>query len=137
MRYFEDLQHSKDCGAISVSERWYHEYYPQKYSLFIKGSIEEELADIVIRILDFAYEKFGDNVWSESYENAIPNISLSFTENAWLLLRNIIDGSSSGLHSSIAFVERWSFSLGIDLWWHVEAKMKYNETRFYKHDKKY
>jgi NTP pyrophosphatase (non-canonical NTP hydrolase) len=60
------------------------EFYPQyDYETFIRGRVEEELADAIIRICDIA-----------------------------------------GIYE-------------IDLDWHVKAKMAYNETRPYKHGKKY
>jgi len=57
--------------------------YPEEYETYIKGSVEEEIADAIIRLCDIA-----------------------------------------GIYN-------------IDLDWHVKAKMAYNETRPYKHGKKY
>lgn len=39
--------------------------------------------------------------------------------------------------SGIVAVEIMAAAYGIDLWWHVEAKMRYNYNRPYKHGKKY
>jgi NTP pyrophosphatase (non-canonical NTP hydrolase) len=58
-------------------------YSQHGYGIFFRGSVEEVLADVIIRICDIA-----------------------------------------GI-------------FGIDLDWHVKAKMAYNETRPYKHGKKY
>jgi len=57
--------------------------FPEVYKNYIKGTFDEEMADIVIRVLDFCAFK------------------------------------------------------GIDLESHIEAKMKYNSMREYKHGKKY
>ena len=54
-----------------------------EYEVYVKGTVEEEIADAVIRLCDIA------GIW------------------------------------------------GINLDWHVKAKMVYNETRPYKHGKKY
>jgi NTP pyrophosphatase (non-canonical NTP hydrolase) len=70
----------KWAGSMFLEERGLD---PVRYDLYIRGTVEEEIADAVIRLLDFA-----------------------------------------GVY-------------GIDLDWHVAAKMAYNKTRPSKHGKKY
>lgn len=108
------------------------------YEDYIKGSVEEEFADICIRIFDFAYEKYGETIklsWIE-YSNSEQT---TFTERAfalaWWVTRYTI--KQDDLSFTIRFMYAWAKSLDIDLDWHIEAKMRYNSLRPYKHGKSY
>ena len=109
------------------------------YELCVKGTLEEEFADIVIRILDYAYEVYGDSmVWASMPTNKIK--SLTFTESAFSLIRFVTDKDYSvvGISLLVIFMYDWAEAMGIDLDYHIEAKMKYNECRQYRHGgKKY
>ena len=110
------------------------------YNGNVKNSVEEELADIVIRLLDMAYEIHGEN------EEYIPDRFIGthfhknspFIVNAWNFVRYILDFGWIEINDSIRFIYDWAEYLGIDLDQHIEWKMRYNSLRDYKHGgKKY
>ena len=114
--------------------------FKEMYKRYIKGSIEEEFADVVIRVLDMAQEVHGDRMrwlgyypWGQVYHE-----DKSFIENAWYFIREILNWGTMNISDSVSFMFDWAQDLGIDLWQHIEWKMKYNELRPYKHGgKKY
>ena len=122
-------------GDIGLTERWYQDWFPVYYNEYIKGSIDEEFADICIRIFDFAFEKFGEGMkwwcYSMDFERR------SFTETAHRFIPGVLNSDTMNLSESIAFMYEWAKYLGIDLDFHIEAKMRYNESRPYKHGKAY
>lgn len=102
----------------------------------IKSTIEDEFADVVIRLLDFAYEKFGEKmVWSEYFPET-PH-SRSVTENAWYLVKHVMGGDEMDIMSAIHYMYAWADTLGIELERHILMKMKYNVERPYLHGKEY
>jgi len=113
------------------------------YDNFIKGSVEEELADICIRLFDFAGEK-GYKI-ERTDEGVTRNLLLGlfattpFAENAFELCKHLTLAPVNPvtIQACILFVELWAKSLDIDLEWHIEQKMKYNESRPKMHGKKY
>ena len=113
-------------------------YWKVCYSDFIKGSLEEEFADIVIRILDFANEKFGDSMEWQEWNVRKVSSKTTFTEKAFSLLRWMTN-ENIGMSEITLFVQymySWSESLEIDLDWHIDAKMRYNDMRGYRHGNK-
>ena len=116
------------------------ECFKEMYKRYIKGSIEEEFADVVIRVLDMAQEVHGDRMrwlgyypWGQVYHE-----DKSFIENAWYFIREILNWGTMNISDCVSFMVDWEQHLGIDLWQHIEWKMKYNELRPYKHGgKKY
>lgn len=111
------------------------------YDEYIKGSVEEELADACIRLFDLAglqecdleivpivqlcHDKYSDKSFTESVYNIIKYyITDNFFEGCVLDILNEI----------FAFCRERK----IDISWHIQEKMKYNELRPYKHgNKKY
>lgn len=110
------------------------------FKKYIKGCVEEELADVVIRCLSFAghrgwdLQDIPDNVYDTSATEKYIG-DLTFAEIAFGICGNIFLAGNGRktvegvLWTTIAYCH-WR---GIDLWWHVEQKMRYNELRPYKH----
>ena len=116
------------------------ECFKEMYKRYIKGSIEEEFADVVIRVLDMAQEVHGDRMrWQGYYPwGQVYHEDKSFIENAWYFIREVLNWGTMNISDSVSFMFDWAQDLGIDLWQHIEWKMKYNELRPYKHGgKKY
>lgn len=115
-------------------------YFKACYKDYIKGSIEEEFADVVIRVLDMAQEVHGDKMrWLGYYPyGQVYHENESFIENAWYFIREVLNWGTMNISDCVSFMFDWAQHLGIDLWQHIEWKMKYNELRPYKHGgKKY
>jgi len=109
----------------------------------IKDTIEDEIADAAIRILDWCYvSRIYINPFYES------ELSENFSENllsATKLICNSHKYEDEGYKSSLEFELNRSLGLmfkiseqqGFDLYRHIELKMKYNATRERLHGKKY
>ena len=107
------------------------------FGIFIKSSLEDEFADICIRIFDFAYERYGEDMMWLNFDTIRICKGWSFTETAHYFLFRILGTSTIRLSAAILFMYEWAKILDIDLDWHIEMKMKYNESRTMKHGKKY
>jgi NTP pyrophosphatase (non-canonical NTP hydrolase) len=126
----------KMTSAPPEDLQWFQGWYQE----WVKGTIEEEFADVVIRVLDMAQEAHGDRMrwlgyypWGQVYHE-----DKSFIENSWYFIREILNWGTMNISDSVSFMFDWAQDLGIDLWQHIEWKMKYNELRPYKHGgKKY
>ena len=116
------------------------ECFKEMYKRYIKGSIEEEFADVVIRILDMTQEIYGERInWIGDYPcGEVFHEEKSFIENAWCFIRRVLNWGTMNISDSVSFMFDWAHHLDIDLWQHIEWKTKYNELRPYKHGgKKY
>lgn len=124
--------------------------FSARYEWNIKDSLEDELSDIVIRLLDFAGLK--------KYELDIASIDHVVSNNALLafsvyklpgmlfsMIGTLSDAFDEGiLGSCVSMVinilsdcfEKMTGS-DKDLWWFVDQKMKYNELRPMLNGKKY
>jgi NTP pyrophosphatase (non-canonical NTP hydrolase) len=109
------------------------------FKALVKDTVEDEMADALIRILDYAQHK--GLVFTEAYSfDAIPVINESFAANCFVALCEITDNPNMAKHS-IGYMIRRIIGIcdeyNIDICFHVEAKMKYNATRPIKHGKAY
>lgn len=118
------------------------------FETFIKDSFEDEMADTCIRLYDTA-GTFGvtfdkedlDIDMHEEYEKYYTHLSL--TEKAFALcgvLLKVIGGEENVkdvIGSSLYLLELMADEMHIDLFWFIERKMEYNETRKKLHGKKY
>lgn len=118
----------------------YEQYFVGWYNEWVKGTIDEEFADIVIRLLDMTYEIYGQ-VAFEVFTNASVykfDPDKGFAESAYRFVRCNIGVSVFDIVGSIEYMFAWAENLGIDLDQHIEWKMRYNSLRDYKHGgKKY
>lgn len=113
------------------------------YQNFVKGTVEEEFSDIVIRLLDMGADLY-EIEWA-NYDELIRAFGVvffkrdaSFVENAWIFVRHQLGVVPHDVLKSIQFIYMWAEHLGIDLDQHIEWKMRYNALRDYKHGgKKY
>lgn len=110
------------------------------YEVHIKGSIEDEMADIAIRLADLAgalgldFDKMNRCKYHRAFDK------FTFTENAFALTKGL-SRSNISIERRILFgldyVFNWAESMNIDLWFFIEQKMKYNALRPALHGKKY
>ena len=110
------------------------------FKKYIKGCVEEELADVVIRCLSFAGHRGWDlqhaldDLLSTSEADEIYGDE-TFAEVAYYACSGIIMAidQEKVVHSVLGDVVSYCNYKGIDIDWHVEQKMRYNELRPYKH----
>jgi len=106
----------------------------------IKDTVEDECADIAIRIFDMsgAMHIDFDHVKKVDYYRDFNHFA--FTENAFALTKGLAKENISIIKRiafALQFLDEWSRSLGFSLERHIKLKMAYNETRSIRHGKKY
>lgn len=100
----------------------------------IKDTFGDELADTVIRICDYmGYRKLScseeERVFIGIHEDSIGSLCNKIA--SMILVNNY------GFDNCLYYIERYCKINGIPLEKHIEAKMKYNKSRPYKHGKNY
>ena len=130
------------------SDAEYAEYVNKCFVEHIKDTVEDELADVCIRLFDICgcfqidILKPSDGM-REDWERLFGEHS--FTECAYTVVR-LLSGCHTGCYASklstnigsaLYFIEYWSEKLGIDLDWHIDMKQRYNDGRERLHGKKY
>lgn len=112
--------------------------FEDNFEQYIKDTVEDEIADVVIRLLDFAGMKDYNLVIIEITSIALGMIRKSFTEYSLPGILFRLNASLCKNNTEIAIcvaINFISYSFGVmtgsdkDLWWFVEQKMKYNELR--------
>ena len=139
-----------DKKGTIFDERTFHyqnKYFAENFETYIKDCVEDELADAVIRLLDLAGLR---NISIDDFpEEAIYGASEScvgetFTESIYAIstlpIRHFYKYNYS-FENQIGHMLLSIFGLAkhlnIDLLWHVNQKMRYNELRENKHGKRY
>lgn len=114
----------------------YDKAYRDTFEYCLKDSVEEELADVCIRLLDLA----GLRNCELLYMDSLYIEEISFTEFSYMFCSFITNPDKSQkdwlkLHISCSLgrIFSWCRAKNIDIAWHIEQKIKYNELRPYKH----
>lgn len=106
----------------------------------IKDSVEDELADACIRMLDLAGLR-GYDLDSFDYEGSDTEdySDMTFTESMFRICVYVTDNFyKDELYILLNEIFAFCRDRNIDIFWHIKQKMKYNELRPYKHgDKNY
>ncbi len=116
------------------------EHFKHCYDVLMKDTVEDELADSFIRMLSFYghanvyldvafFEKQPLEMMVGFMDNK------SFAEQIYTIVHSIV--SVEDYMCAITRLLALAIIHDIDLLWHVEQKMNYNELRPYKHGKKY
>lgn len=122
--------------------------YAQAFLRMVKDTVEDELADAVIRLLDLLgclldgrelQARQVNRVNSVYGEDGIPPM---LTDALYPIVATLCEADADcdttmGILYAIKSLEHLCDHLGIDLMTHIELKMKYNETRPALHGKKY
>lgn len=130
-------------GSIT-DEQW----FPLAFQASIKDTFEDEIADVVIRILDWcSYDKIDIDerllkISRISFsKNLYKNIGESLMSTTTLISSAYIAENRKEATALIASAVKSCFRIseenGFDLLRHIELKMKYNATRERLHGKKY
>lgn len=123
--------------------------FKESFEKYVKDSIEDEMADVVIRLFDFCglYDlrlhdwcidgtlKKDDFINLFSHDD-FPSKCYHICD---LLTHMELDDETMGedLEMTLSYIFHWSEFEGIDLMRHVHLKMRYNEMRPYKNGKVY
>lgn len=115
-----------------------NKYFFELYKDNVAGTVEDELADACIRLLDLAgYRNLNLNRF------ALVNVvsrKKTFTENVYAIVKDITNYKytlEEQVNYAITQILAMSKILGIELSWFIEKKMVFNEKREYRHGKKY
>lgn len=112
----------------------------KEFEAFVKDTVEDELSDAIIRLLDW-YGMKNIIIEEEAFEEEvlIEYASIykkkTFTESIFNIIQEI-----SRRDVGIALLKIFGFAkhLDIDILWFINQKMRYNECRSYRHGgKKY
>lgn len=118
------------------------EDFKEIFDLNLKGTVEEELADACIRLLDLAGLRNVDlgEVTLDDLKCSEGFFDWTFTESIFFLVCNLtntdfIEKYSFDSYLRAGMMEIMSFCVkkNIDIFWHIEQKMKYNELRPFMH----
>ena len=139
-----DYSYEEDGLAYTIME---DNEFKDWYECTTKGSVEDELADAVIRLLDTAGALGVSSEINRSEASGVLNYITkwgfniqSFTESIYSIIRVFILSTFSvgyRIANMIANIEFLCEVMDVDLWQHVELKNKYNNLRPYKHGNKY
>jgi len=128
-------------GIIPEELAKYPQEFEANFKAWVKDTVEDEMADALIRILDFTEfcrYKFPDIVIETEPLNFFNEGT--FAEHVYHLVEHIAVMGSVEPPQLSEIVEAIIYlcdEYNIDICFHVEAKMKYNATRPIKHGKAY
>lgn len=135
-------------GIINTIGNTTNDVWKEAFENYIKDSVEDELADAVIRLLDLAglrgieidffpkaVDANAEEFKGKTFTECIYHIccSVAFPQRCV----NSLTTMYIGINYLIASVLGLAKNLDIDLLWHIEQKMKYNQLREQKHGKEY
>ena len=110
------------------------------FEKFIKNTMEDEMADIVIRLADLAGALGVDFTKMQPCRYYRAFGKFSFTENAFALCKGLSKdaiGIEKRIQFGLDFITKWAQELNIELAFFVAQKMRYNKMRPYRHGKQY
>lgn len=139
------------------------EFFSDAFEHYIKDSVEDELADVCIRLFDFCgllgvslswFNDDDDRAEAGEFWDALFGGERSFTEQSFMLCSLITEAGCTieqldleideeckkireELNAVFSFVYWWMDSMGMDIVFHIEQKMRYNEGRPARHGKRY
>lgn len=124
-----------NLGGFYESEAT-HPDFVERFEGYIKDTVEDELADTVIRFLDLCGLR-GGYVGKIDWDNIcrLEFTGMTFTETAWVIACTLCGPFDINVLLGVLFV--WADHLGFDLMEHIRLKMEYNRTRETLHGKKY
>lgn len=127
-------------NSIPLTEETRQERFKEDFEAYIKDSVEDELADACIRLLDLAGLR-GYDLDSFDYEGRDTEdySDMTFTESMFRICVYVTDNFyRDELYILLNEIFAFCRDRNIDIFWHIKQKMKYNELRPYKHgDKSY
>lgn len=138
-----------DHDTIDTLQRIDGAPYAQEFLREVKDTVEDEIADAVIRLLDLLGWMLKDRALSEKEVEVDLGVSafhiageMTLADALWPILQEACCHCDMYAHRyailyAIKSLELLCDHLGIDLMTHIELKLKYNATRPALHGKKY
>ena len=130
----------KDSAPSRLKRMLEPDFENAAFEQYIKHSLQDELAEIYIRLGDLAGKLGIDFTKMHPCRYYRAFDKFSFTENAFALVKGICKDRISierRILFAMDFVENWAVFQGIVLDYFIGLKMKYNESREMLHGKKY
>ncbi len=129
-------------NSIPLTEETRKRRFKEDFEAYIKDTVEDELADACIRLLDLAGLRKAD--LGETNEDELKCsegfFDWTFTESIFSIVCDITDLDffdkypfDAYLRASIRLIMGFAVKRNIDIFWHIEQKIKYNDLRPYKH----
>ena len=122
-------------NSIPLTEETRVRRFQEDFEAYIKDSVEDELSDACIRLLDLAGLR-GYDLDSFDYEGSDTEdySDMSFTESMFRICTYVTDNFYRD-EPFILLNEIFTFcrERNIDIFWYIEQKMKYNELRPFMH----
>lgn len=129
-------------NSIPLTEETRQKRFKEDFEAYIKDTVEDELADACVRLLDLAGLRKAD--LGETNEDELRCsegfFDWTFTESIFSIVCDITDLDffdkypfDAYLRASIRLIMGFAVQKNIDIFWHIDQKMRYNELRPYKH----
>lgn len=131
-----DMEFNRYSALVEENKR-----FKCAFDKFVKDTFPDELADVIIRLLDLAGLR---EINIEPYNmELIPNAE-TLTDHCYYLCKILSENRRDDkvwlkmiIDCVISYVFSLAESMDIDMLWHIEQKIKYNELRETMHGRKY
>lgn len=122
-------------NSLPLSEETRIRRFKEDFEAYIKNTVGDELADVVIRILDYCGTINFTIDYSCSDNDAIEEFSRVFNNKTFTESMFNIAKSITRFDIQIALLKILGLCklYGIDIFWHIRTKMNYNRLRGYHH----
>lgn len=136
---FLDKMEARKTLGYPADTDIYKSYQPKRiFEDYIKDTVEDELADAAIRLLDLA-GAHNLNLNRFCLQHVVTPRK-TFTENIFAIVKDMVNykySQEEQINYALSQIQRLSEIMKFNLEWHIEQKMRYNESREVKHGKKY
>ena len=130
-------RNNRSCKCFDFDQNLFNDReFKHLFEKYAKDTIEDELADAMIRILDFAGYK-GIDILTNPKIVFFFNTK-SFPEKLFLITGLIINNRNGGfIPDSFRYLAILCVEMKIDWQTHIKLKMRYNKLREHKNGKEY
>ena len=147
MAEIEASVNTSETGSYQTHEQYMNQVFAAKFRDCIKDTVEDELADTAIRVLDLIGHVCNNESDTEAaykhvdyrfyMDKGINGLSIKSNGSLAADLYDVVRTVNGGELYKLAYNLKRTFLLAkwqnINLVWHIDQKMKYNETRSHKH----